>query len=213
LWRHLSSFVGAWCGRRLQPLLDDYAPELILPVRNHGLPGAIVPDADGPGRRYRLATVLRGSGAVVGRGVPLRQLPASARIAELAAGLLRSGALTQDPLFVDEHLDAVIVHRDPRLLALLREQCLAPLGDAAPGSRQMLRETLRCWLRNMGDRQAVAEELHIHRQTVRYRLARLRELYGSSLDDPDARARMMLALAWEPDRAQPGLENGQRLLR
>jgi len=184
-----------------------------LPVRNHGFPGVIVPDADGPGRRERLAAVLRGSRAVVGSGVALQHLPASARVAELAAALLHSGALTEDPLFVDEHLDAVIVHRDPRLLALLREQCLAPLEAAAPSSRPMLRETLRCWLRNMGDRQAVAEELHIHRQTVRYRLARLRELYGATLDDPDTRARMMLALAWESEAAHPDCANGQRLLR
>jgi len=65
--------------------------------------------------------------------------------------LKRSGVLTQDPVFVDEHLDAVIVHRDPRLLSVLREQCLAPLDTVAAASRQMLLDTLRSWLRNMGD--------------------------------------------------------------
>jgi len=65
-------------------------------------------------------------------------------------------------VLVEEHLDTVIVHRDPRLLDLLREQYLAPLDDAAPASRLMLRETLRSWLRNMGDRAAMAEELHVH---------------------------------------------------
>jgi len=178
-----------------------------LPVRNGGRPGVIVPDANGPGRRARLATALRGSGAVVGADVSLKHLPASARLAELAAELRGSGALTADPVFVDEHLDAVIVHRDPQLLALLREQCLAPLHDAAPGSRQMLQETLRSWLLNMGDRQAVAEQLHVHRQTVRYRLARLHELFGAALDDPNRRARLTLALAWDhrwPPQ-QPGL--------
>lgn len=169
-----------------------------LPVRGSGRTGMIVPDTDGPGRRHRLAEVLRTSGAVVGRDVALAHLPASARLAELALQLRRSGTLTDDPVFVDAHLDAVIVHRDPRLLALLREQCLAPLNGAAPGSRQMLYDTLRCWLRNMGDQQAVAAELHVHRQTVRYRLARLRELFGPALDDPDTRARLMLALVWDP---------------
>lgn len=92
----------------------------------------IVPDADGPGRRDRLTLALRGAGAVVGATVPLGQLPASARLATLAADLLRTGALTEDPVFVEEHLDAVIVHHDPRLLTLLRQQCLAPLADARP---------------------------------------------------------------------------------
>ena len=106
-------------------------------------------------------------------------------------------------MLVEEHLDTVIVHRDPRLLDLLREQYLAPLDDAAPASRLMLRETLRSWLRNMGDRAAMAEELHVHRQTVRYRLGRLSELFGYALQDPDQRARLMLVLAWDP-AAEPG---------
>jgi DNA-binding PucR family transcriptional regulator len=48
----------------------------------------------------------------------------------------------------------------------------------------------------MGDRQAMAAELHVHPQTVRYRLARLHELFGPALEDPATRARLMLALAW-----------------
>jgi len=90
----------------------------------------------------------------------------------------------------------------------LCEQCLAPLANAAPGSRQILLDTLRCWLRNMGDQQSVAATLHVHRQTVRYRMTRLRELYGSALDDPAMRARMMLALAWEKPTTAPAPSNG-----
>ena len=112
--------------------------------------------------------------------------------------LKRSGVLTQDPVFVDEHLDAVIVHRDPRLLSVLREQCLAPLDTVAAASRQMLLDTLRSWLRDMGDLRTIADELHVHRQTVRYRLGRLRELFGGELNDPDRRAQLILVLAWDP---------------
>ncbi|MEO6879704.1 MAG: helix-turn-helix domain-containing protein [Mycobacteriaceae bacterium] len=169
-----------------------------LLLRRHGLPGAIVCDPDGPGRRTQIVDALRGAGAVIGPSGTVAQLPAGARTAELAARLLHSGALVHDPLVVDEHLDAVIVHQNPALIALLQQQCLAPLQGAAAGSRPMLRDTLRSWLRNLGDRQAVAEELNVHRQTVRYRLARLHELFGPDLDDPDHRARLMLALVWEP---------------
>lgn len=63
-------------------------------------------------------------------------------------------------------------------------------------TRQRLCETLASWLRHLGDRRAVAEELHIHPQTVRYRVSQLRELFGDSLDDPDNRRRLTLALAW-----------------
>jgi DNA-binding PucR family transcriptional regulator len=61
-----------------------------------------------------------------------------------------------------------------------------------------LADTLTSWLRNLGDRQAVAQELNIHPQTVRYRLGVLHEVFGEALDDPRARAKLMLALAWGP---------------
>jgi DNA-binding PucR family transcriptional regulator len=106
--------------------------------------------------------------------------------------------LPDDPLFVDEHLDAMLVHRDDRLLAALRRQYLAPLAGLRESTRDRLCETLTSWLLNLGNRKAVAEQLHIHPQTVRYRLSRLRELFGPALDDPATRAALLLALAWGP---------------
>ncbi len=55
---------------------------------------------------------------------------------------------------------------------------------------------------------SVAATLQVHRQTVGYRMTRLRELYGSALEDPDTRARMMLALAWGKPTTAPGPSNG-----
>jgi hypothetical protein len=169
-----------------------------LLIRRRTLHGAIVPDPVRPGRRQRLAQTLRGAGAVVGHPVLLEHLPASVRIAEVAATLQRSGVITEDPVFADEHLDAIIVHRDPRLLEALRRQVLEPLDRQSPGTRARLTDTLASWLRHQGDRQAVAAELHIHPQTVRYRLTQLHELFGPALDDPATRARLTLALAWGP---------------
>jgi DNA-binding PucR family transcriptional regulator len=40
----------------------------------------------------------------------------------------------------------------------------------------------------------MAAEMHVHPQTARYRVARLRELLGDQLDDPDARFELELAL-------------------
>jgi hypothetical protein len=51
---------------------------------------------------------------------------------------------------------------------------------------------------NMGNRKAMAEELHLHPQTVRYRLGQLRALFGSALDEPATRAALLLALGWDP---------------
>ncbi len=167
-----------------------------LPVRRPGFVGAIVPDPGGPGRRTRLEKALRGARAVVGHSVPLEQLPTSVSIAQTAAGLQRGGLLVDDPVFVDDHLDAILVHRDPRLLAALQRKVLAPLDDQAPASRERLIETLRSWLRHLGDRRAIAAELHVHPQTVRYRMGQLHTHFGSRLDSPEFRAQLLLALGW-----------------
>lgn len=128
-----------------------------LPVRTGERAGATVPDANGPGRRTRLAAALRGHGAVIGANVPLDQLPASADLAELTADLARTGALSGDPVFVEDHLDAVIAHRDRASARPAARAVPGPLDGAAPASRQVLQDTLRCWLRHMGDRAVMAE--------------------------------------------------------
>jgi hypothetical protein len=173
-----------------------------LPIRRSGLVGAVVPDPAAPGRRGRLIRALRGAGAVIGHTVALPQLPASVSIAQTAAELLRAGVLIDDPVFADEHLDAILVHRDPQLLAAVQRKVLAPLDAETPASRERLTETLRSWLRHFGDRRAVANELHVHPQTVRYRMGLLHALFGSTLDLPDARARLLLALGWSRPAAE-----------
>jgi hypothetical protein len=175
-----------------------------LPVRpgvdrgEHGarLWGAIVPEPDTLRGRAGLARQLQGAGAVVGYAVPLAKLPRSCEVARTVADLRRAGVVRGDPVFADEHLDTIIVWRDPPLVEALRAQVLAPLDDLPPGTRERLVETLRCWLRHQGNRHAMAEELSIHPQTVRYRLAQLQERFGDELDSPRSRARLFLALQW-----------------
>lgn len=167
-----------------------------LPVRRGGIYGAIVPEPAGQGRRLQLSRELHGARAVVGNTVPLEYLPRSVEIARIAARLRETGVLQGDPVFADEHLDAVIVWRDEDLVNALRREVLAPLEGQTEGAKVRLTETLSSWLRHMGDRQAIAEELRIHPQTVRYRVAQLRELFGTRLDDPHSRARLFLALQW-----------------
>jgi DNA-binding PucR family transcriptional regulator len=51
----------------------------------------------------------------------------------------------------------------------------------------------------MGAVSPTAAALGVHPQTVRYRVTRLRELFGSALDDPDARFELQLALRGRRD--------------
>ncbi|WP_243418173.1 PucR family transcriptional regulator [Actinomycetospora cinnamomea] len=179
-------------GRRALSRLDPDA----LPIRRPPLVGAVVPARSRAGGRAALAGLLRGAHATVGAPVPPERLAQSLQLAEIAARLTKEHLLCDDPVFVADHLDAIIVHRDRRLLDALGEQVLAPLEACPPSSRDRLRETLRSWLWHMGDRRAMAEELHVHPQTIRYRLGRLHDLYGDALHDPEVRARLTLALVW-----------------
>jgi DNA-binding PucR family transcriptional regulator len=54
--------------------------------------------------------------------------------------------------------------------------------------------TLEVYLDSFGSAQRTAEALHLHVTSVRYRLSRLEELSGLSLEDPDTRLSIQVAL-------------------
>ena len=83
---------------------------------------------------------------------------------------------------------------------MLRERALAPLADVSEAKRAVLAETLLAWLLHHGRREEVAEALHVHPQTVRYRLGTLREHYGDTLTD--ARTGLELTLGLIADRSR-----------
>ncbi len=154
----------------------------------------IWPDRPELASRRRKETLLRGARAVVGRSVPIDQLPASLRVAMTGARLRGRGLPGDGLVFVEDHLDVIIVNSDPQSIQVFREQCLAPLDGLPQETRDRLVETLRSWLRHMGDRRAMAAELHIHPQTVRYRFSQLRAFFGDRLDDPESRIQLTVAL-------------------
>jgi hypothetical protein len=161
-----------------------------------GLALAVVPDPDAPGRHAELQAALDGEPAALGPTVGLERAARSLRRAEAALGLLEAGVLPGAGALVlaDEHLPALLLHGDGALAADLAARALAPLDDLREGVRERLTETLRAWLDEPGQVTRVAERLHVHPQTVRYRVAQLRELFGERLDDPDARFELALAI-------------------
>lgn len=167
-----------------------------LPLRTGLLTGAVVGDPEAPGRRGLLQRALAGCGAVVGSSVPLADLPKSLRVVEAALQLRGAGVLHDDPVFVADHYDTVLVARDPWLLERLRQQVLAPLDDLPAGTRERLEETLAAWLAAAGDRRVAAGLLRVHPQTVRYRLRQITDRFGADLSDPQIRLRLTLALCW-----------------
>lgn len=173
-----------------RPRLD---PEWLV-VHVNDVVGWLVPWVAGIEPRLRRALV--DVPAVVGPPVAVTEVRRSMRVARGARRLQDAGVLPSRLVFVSEHIDTLLVHRNPELLAALRSRVLEPLTQLPDASRDRLAETLTSWLRNFGSRAAVAEELHIHPQTVRYRLDQLKGVFGDALDDPAQRAQLFLALVW-----------------
>ncbi len=158
---------------------------------------ALVPDPDAPGRKAQLAAALEDRRGALGPSVRWRDAHVSAARARAALGLAQAGAIVAPDtglIVAADHPVALLVNADRRLASDIASSALAPLADETPASRERLAETLSAWLRHRGRTDAVAAALHVHPQTVRYRLGRLRELYGERLDDPDARFELELAL-------------------
>ena len=150
----------------------------------------LVPTTGSDTSRRTLLRALRGTDAVVGPAVEWLDAPASLQRAVRCHALGLAGLVDSQ-----EHLAGLLLGADPKARADLRERVLAPLADLRPSTAEKLTETLRSWLLNHGRRDAVAEELFVHPQTVRYRVAQLREVYGDRLDDPAFVLDATLALA------------------
>jgi hypothetical protein len=156
---------------------------------------AFVPDADAPGRRADIFRALDRRRAAIGPVVPWRESSRSAERALATARLAEAGLLPEDGVAIaDEQLHYLVVYRDERLLEELADRVLAPLGDRTKKAQARLLETLRAWLDHQGRVPEVAAALHVHPQTVRYRLAQLRDAFGSALDDPASRFQLSLAV-------------------
>jgi PucR-like helix-turn-helix protein len=137
----------------------------------------LVPDAHGR-RRTTVLRAIAGRDAIAGPPRPWLEVASSYSRALRARGL----ELGPD---TEARLTELVLTADPEALADLREQALAPMRSLRPGTAEKLTETLRAWLLHHGRRDAVATQLFVHPQTVRYRMGQLRELYGDRLDDPD----------------------------
>lgn len=156
---------------------------------------ALVPDPGAPGRRAEIERALRGRPGSLGTPVAWEAAHRSADRARAIHRIREAGMLPGAGLVAaDDHLAALLTLADPDLLEDLATRRLAPLGTLTPGARERLEATLLAWLDNQGVVKEAAEALHVHPQTVRYRVAQLRELFGDDLDDARVRYELLLVL-------------------
>jgi PucR family transcriptional regulator, purine catabolism regulatory protein len=87
----------------------------------------------------------------------------------------------------------VLLAQGPELARYVEDE-LGQLLLHDAGSANKLLPTLQAYLDCDGTKAEAAAALHIQRRTLYYRLERLNTLLGMSLDDPDVRQRLLLAL-------------------
>jgi hypothetical protein len=172
----------------------------------------LISDPDGPGRSEWLRGALRGRPAVLGPTVVWEDASVSVQRALLGWPVHVAGGLGDDTLAcTEDHQLTLLLAASPRLSADLVARRLGALDDMPGGARGRAIATLQAWLDAHGDVSAAAKMLHVHPQTVRYRLGGLREAFGDgALDNPAARLELALALqaATALRRRSPGAGAG-----
>ncbi|WP_248960715.1 PucR family transcriptional regulator [Sphaerisporangium perillae] len=194
-WRPPRTVAGVAMEERGGFRAPSLPPDVLIGLEREP-PCLIVPDPSGPGRAQMLDAGLRGWRAAIGPAVPLLDAATSLQWARDALGLAKRGVLPERKGVVrcSDHMAVLIVFKDEALVRALSEVRLAPLAGLPPSRQDRLAETLLAWLRHGRGAGEVAARLHVHPQTVRYRLRQLEELYGDQLADPDIRFELEIVL-------------------
>ncbi|MEU5884830.1 helix-turn-helix domain-containing protein [Spirillospora sp. NPDC047279] len=151
-------------------------------------PHLLLPGPLTPGRLAMLKAALPDHRAAVGLTVPIARAADSLRWARQTLALARRGVLDDGPLTLcEDHLVTLWLLSDIPLIEQLAKRQLAVMNDLTPAQYERLVETLRVWLVTRGTAAEMADKLHVHPQTVRYRMRQLERTLGDRLQDPETR--------------------------
>lgn len=184
----------AFPSERLGELARSLPAEALV-CELEGIGCVLLPDPQGPGRAALLARAAKRVPLALGPAGAPADLPASWSLARLALRASEAGALPPRGLVaIDKHLADLLLFEGSALVTRIAARRLAPFTALTDKARERMRETALAYVRHEGNSVAMARALHIHPQTARYRTARLRELLGDQLEDPDARFELQIAL-------------------
>jgi DNA-binding PucR family transcriptional regulator len=139
-----------------------------------------------------LAPLARGRLGVSTPYTSLDQTTAALRQAQVAYAAATPG--TCDLVRYEQEPIAVLLASVPELGGNVAQTVLGPVLELAEPNRDLLLDTLRAWFAEDGSAAAAAERLHVHRNTVHYRLRRVEELTDRSLSRPTGSAELYFAL-------------------
>ncbi|MGC0341855.1 PucR family transcriptional regulator [Streptomyces sp. SLBN-8D4] len=122
---------------------------------------------------------------------------ASASLRHAAETATAAQGLSDRPWYDARRLDIDLLLwrlRDHPDLAAFVDRAIGPLRAHDDRSKPPLLPTLQTYLAHAGRKAETARELHLNRQTLYNRLARIGELLGTDLDDPQTVLALSLAL-------------------
>ncbi|NUO44608.1 MAG: PucR family transcriptional regulator [Streptomyces sp.] len=134
---------------------------------------------------------------VVVVGVAGSWAAASAGLRHAAETATAAQGLSDRPWYDARRLDIDLLLwrlRDHPDLAAFVDRAIGPVRDHDARSKPPLLPTLETYLAHAGRKAETARELHLNRQTLYNRLARIGELLGTDLDDPQTVLALSLAL-------------------
>jgi len=214
-------------GTPLTPEERELARQLDVPLRDCYLPFAAAIPGASPRRHAALAARLRGEGRLtvtegdrvfglalappepgdlgegphavlaLGDETPRAELACAREELQLLVDHGRrarqSGVLTPT-----SHALELLLARSPRIARALCQRILDPLSRGGEGAD--LQHTLRTLVHCGFDRARTSRALHVHRNTLGYRVNRIEQLAGIDFDSPRDVAVVYLALAAEEQR-------------
>jgi PucR C-terminal helix-turn-helix domain len=194
-WKVPRQLAALSCGQDDLAQIVRRLPADTLSTSFDELGCVLVSDPAGPGRREEIERAAGQRRAALGPPVAPELARESWRLAKSGLRALESGAASGGGLFSSEdHLADLLLLEGRALATRIAARRLAPFESLTPNARERMQETALAFVRQRGNSVEMAAALHLHPQTVRYRVARLRELLGDQLDDPDARFELEIAL-------------------
>ena len=183
------------CAEEDLPEIARRLPTDALTTTLEGRGCVLFPDPDGPGRTKLLKRAAGSSPLALGPSGPVTDLPTSWQLAGTALRATQVGVLPASGLLsVEDHLADLLLFEGAALVDRIAARQLEPLDALTPKAQARMRETALAYVQNGGNAVQMAQALHLHPQTIRYRIAQLRELLGDRLNDPGSRLELEIAL-------------------
>ena len=194
-WHIPKSLAAVACHERDLAEVTRVLPIGVISATVDGYGCVVLPDPVGPGRHQQVSHGMAGRLSVIGPVATPSRLSESWSLARIAFEAAEAGALRAEGLVrAEDHLVDLALYRSRDLIGRLRERTMAPISDLTPKARDRMAETALAYVEHAGNAAEMARSLNIHPQTARYRISRLRELFGEDLDRPDHRLALELSL-------------------